>query len=192
MEKLPGIPVSDADWQQTPKAVQLLVMSLLEVQQRVKQLERQVAETAARRAPSSWIAAVRQAAAIRPERRGGRLDVESPQAPVGPLARGTTRAPRAWANAAVGWSRWTRWCRSSPPRADSGGHALSGDDPHPQRRQVFEIPPVRLQVTSTRCTPCAVRAATCSPKPTGPSRCHAAALVRVCRPGSVCCRAPTG
>ena len=41
------------------------------------------------------------------------------------------------------------------------GHALSGDDPHPQRRQVFEIPPVRPQVTeyqvhTLRCPGCGV------------------------------------
>ena len=82
---------------------------------------------AARRAPSSWIAAVRQAAAIRPERRGGRLDVESPQAPVGPLARGTTRAPRAWANAAVG---------------GAGGHVGAG--------QAHRVPTVRPRLERRR------------------------------------------
>ena len=83
---------------------------------------------AARRAPSSWIPAV---PAIRPERRGERLDVESPQAPIGPLARGTTGARGAWTNAAVG---------------GAGGHVGAG--------QAHLVPTLRPRLERRR-SPCA-------------------------------------
>ena len=121
------------------------------VQQRVKQLERQVAELqrGGRRRHGSPPSDSRR---IRPERRGGRLDVESPQAPVG-RSPGAQPGHQGHGRRCCRWSRWTRWCRSRPTACRQCGHALSGDDPHPQRRQVFEIPPVRPQVTEYQCTP---------------------------------------
>ena len=160
MEKLPGIPVSDADWQQTPKAVQLLVMSLLEVQQRVKQLERQVAELqrGGRRRhgsppsdkppPSGQSEEAGASTSSRRKRPSGR----SPGAQPGHQGHGRTLLSVEQVDTLV---------PVKPTACRECGHALSGDDPHPQRRQVFEIPPVRPQVTeyqahTLRCPGCDV------------------------------------
>ncbi len=150
MEKLPGIPVSDADWQQTPKSVQLLVMALLEVQQRVKQLERQVAELqrGGRRRhgsppsdkppPSGQSEETGASTASRRKRPSGR----APGAQPGHEGHGRTLLSVEQVDTLV---------PVKPTACRQCGHALSGDDPHPQRRQVFEIPPRSTRSTWRRC-----------------------------------------
>ena len=143
MEKLPGIPVSDADWQQTPKSVQLLVVALLEVQQRVKQLERQVAELQRggrrrRGSPPSPPSGQSEEASASTSSRRKRPSGRSPGAGPGHKGHGRTLLSVEQVDTLV---------PVKPTSCRQCGHALSGDDPHAQRRQVFEIPPVRPQVT---------------------------------------------
>jgi transposase len=57
-----------------------------------------------------------------------------------------------------------------PPACRKCGEALSGEDPHPRRHQVAEIPPVQAEVTEYRlhrltCTACGTR--TCASLPAG-------------------------
>ena len=157
VEKLPGIPVSDADWQQTPKSVQLLVMALLEVQQRVKQLERQVAELQRggrrrRGSPPSPPSGQSEEASASTSSRRKRPSGRSPGAQPGHEGHGRTLLSVEQVDTLV---------PVKPTSCRQCGHALSGDDPHAQRRQVFEIPSVRPQVTeyqvhTLRCPGCDV------------------------------------
>jgi transposase len=166
VDKPPGIPVSDSDWEQTPLSVQVLVVSLLKSQeqlqsqlqgslQRIQMLERQVAE-------------------LQADRRRGRgteasgLDDSGSPAQAATSSRKRRPSGRS-AGAQPGHEGRGRSLLSVDqvddlvPVKPSGcchcGHVLVGDDPGPQRHQVIEIPPVRPHVTeyqlhTLRCPHC--------------------------------------
>ena len=163
MKKPHELPVSDADWQQTPMSVRVLVISLLEVQQRMEQrveeLERQVSELRRGRQddggspPSDKPSAdsgthSRASSSSRRKRPSGR----SPGAQPGHKGHGRTL---------LSVDQVDRLVPVKPTSCGHCGHVLSGDDPHPQRHQVVEIPPVRPHVTeyqmhALRCPCCDV------------------------------------
>lgn len=166
MNKPADLPITAADWQQTPLAVQVLVISLWE---RVGQLEQVVEDQAAQlsrmatleeevarlreqvgktsrnssRPPSSDPPSVTKK---RRRRKGGRKRGGQP----GHQGHGRTLLPREEVDEIV---------PVKPDVCDSCGHALKGEDDHPQRHQVVEIPPVQTRVTeyelhTLRCAHC--------------------------------------
>lgn len=147
MDKPPQIPISAEDWRHTPVAVQALVITLW---QRVEHLERVVEQQAAR------ITALEQELARRRGRsRGGAQASASPT--------GVARPPRPPATpkrTPGGQPGHEGHGRSLLPLAAvdvvvplkpdccrNCGGPLGGDDPHPQRHQVVDVPPVQAQVT---------------------------------------------
>ena len=161
VDKLPQIPISDRDWRRTPLAVQALVISLW---QRVEHLEQVVEQQAAR------ITALEQELARRRGRsRGGAQSASSasggpsvtpshrpassgrlPGGQPGHVGHGRSLLPAEQVDAVVALK---------PEHCRHCGHPLHGDDPHPLRHQVVEVPPVRAQVTeyqrhTLRCPHC--------------------------------------
>lgn len=161
MEKPPQIPVSDADWRATPVAVQVLVVSLWE---RVDQLERVVEQQAAR------ITALEQELARRKGRgRGGAREASS--SPTSSSSKSSRKKPSSGRSPGgqpgheghgrsfVPVERVDAIVPLKPTACRHCGQSLQGDDRHPQRHQVVEIPPVRVEVTeyqlhTLRCRHC--------------------------------------
>ena len=164
MEKPHELPVTDADWRQTPRSVQGLVISLLEVQQRlehaVEQLEPQVGEVQhsgqdGRGSPPDSSppsdqsgTGSRASSSSRRKRPSGR----SPGAQPGHKGHGRTL---------LSVDQVDQLVPVKPTSCGHCGHILAGDDPHPQRHQEVEIPPVRPHVTeyqmhTLRCPCCDV------------------------------------
>lgn len=156
MQKPPQIPVSERDWQQTPLAVQTLVIALWERVEKLEQVVEQQAaritaleiELARRRGRGKGGAQASATPAQRPHRppASGR----SPGGQPGHLGHGRSLLPVGQVDVVVPVK--PRICRQC-------GQALRGDDPHPQRHQVVEVPPVRVQVTeyqrhTLRCAHC--------------------------------------
>ena len=148
MQKPDQLPLSDTDWQQTPLASQALIVAMWsELQQlrtEVASLREQVNQTSynSSRPPSSDPPAV----PARKRRGSGR----SPGAQPGHEGHGRHLLPVEQVDAVVPVKPFT--CASC-------GQALEGEDPHPHRHQVSEIPPVRIQVTeyqlhTLRCPHC--------------------------------------
>ena len=147
MEKPPQIPVSDSDWQRTPIAVQVLVISLWE---RVEHLEQVVEQQAAR------ITALEQELARRQGRgRGGAQQSSSTAQPSrrSRKRRSSGRSPggqpghEGHGRALVSVEQVDALVPVKPSACQHCGQSLSGEDPHPQRHQVVAIPPVQAQVT---------------------------------------------
>lgn len=153
MQRPVEIPISDADWQRTPASVQTLVMMLWE---RVQHLERQLAELLQRRGrgggsqPSDQAStsdkdddedgeepsddrSCRAATSSRKKRPSGR----SPGAQPGHEGHGRRLLSVEQVDQQV---------PVKPPSCRHCGQVLAGDDPHPQRHQVTELPPVRPRV----------------------------------------------
>ena len=145
LEKPLEFPVSDADWQRTPVAVQKAVGLLWET---VRQLQQRVAEL---------------------ERRGGG---GSPAQEDGRTASRLRKRRRSSGKKAGGQPGHEGHGRSllaveqvddvvaiKPSSCGQCGHPLVGNDPHPQRHQVVDIPPVQAHVTeyqlhTLRCPRC--------------------------------------
>ena len=136
MEKPSDIPVSDLDWQQTPVSVQGVVVSLwatvTQLRAEVEKLREQVAQTSrnSSRPPSSDPPSV----AKRKRRASGRRRGGQP----GHEGHGRTLLPVAAVDEVV---------PVKPSVCRSCGQVLSGEDDHPFRHQVSELPPVRAYVT---------------------------------------------
>ncbi len=161
MDRPPQIPVtdSDSDWQDTPIAVQVLVISLWE---RVEHLEQVVEQQAAR------ITALEQELARRQGR--GRHGAQQSSSAAPPSRR--SRKPRSSGRSPGGQPGHEGHGRTwvsveqvdalvplKPSTCQDCGQPLTGDDPHPQRHQVVAIPPVRAQITeyqfhTIRCEHC--------------------------------------
>lgn len=148
MQKPALLPLTDADWQQTPLASQALIVALWsEVQQlrsEVASLREQVHQSShnSSRPPSSDPPSV----PARKRRGSGRR----PGAQPGHDGHGRRLLPVEQVDVVV---------PVKPDTCASCGHALAGDDPHPHRHQVSEIPPVQVQVTeyqlhTLRCPHC--------------------------------------
>ncbi len=148
MEKPATLPLTDADWQQTPIAAQALMVALWdEVQQLradVASLREQVQQTShnSSRPPSS------DPPSTPARKRGG--SGRSPGGQPGHKGRGRTLLPIEQVDDVVALK---------PSTCASCGETLWGDDAHPQRHQVTEVPPVRAQVTeyqvhTLRCPHC--------------------------------------
>jgi len=148
MQKPSQLPLSDTDWQQTPLASQALIIAMWnELQQlraEVASLREQVNQSShnSSRPPSSDPPSV----PARKRRGSGRPPGGQP----GHEGRGRRLLPVEQVDVVV---------PVKPDTCASCGHPLVGDDPHPQRHQVSEIPPVQVQVTeyqlhTLRCPHC--------------------------------------
>ena len=148
MQKPDQLPLSDTDWQQTPLASQALIVAMWsELQQlraEVASLREQVHQTShnSSRPPSSDPPSV----PARKRRGSGR----PPGAQPGHEGHGRRLLPVEQVDVVV---------LVKPHLCASCGGALAGEDPHPHRHQVSEIPPVRVQVTeyqlhTLRCSHC--------------------------------------
>ena len=160
MEKPPVLPVSDADGQRTPIAVQQQVGWLWETVQaltnQVAQLQQHVAELEQRRegggggSPAPG-AQERDPAGSAPGKRSRRRS--SGKKPGGhPGHEGHGRSLLAV-------EQVDDMVAIKPSSCGHCGHALVGRDPHPQRHQVVDIPPVQARVTeyqlhTLRCPQC--------------------------------------
>ena len=163
MKRPPQIPISDSDWQRTPTAVQVLVVSSSE---RVGQLEQVVEQQAAR------VASLEEELARRKgrSRRGARAASSQSGASSSPRTdasrrRSSGRSPggqpgheghgRSW----VSVEQVDELIPVKPSNCHGCGHRLTGDDPHPQRHQEVVLPPLRAevieyQVHTLRCAHC--------------------------------------
>ena len=165
MNRPADLPISRADWQRTPLSVQALVMSLWE---RGKRLEQVVAEQAA---PLSRMAALEEEVARLREQVGksSRNSSRPPSSDPPSVAKRRRRSSGRSRGGQPGHEGHGRSLRSrdevneivpvKPATCGSCGHPLQGEDVHPQRHQVVEIPPVQAQVTeyelhTLRCTHC--------------------------------------
>ena len=148
MEKPATLPLTDADWQQTPITVQALIVALWdEVQQlrsEVVSLREQVQQTShnSSRPPTS------DPPSTPARKRGG--SGRSAGGQPGHKGRGRTLLPIEQVDHVIALK---------PSTCTSCGGILAGDDAHPQRHQVTEVPPVRAQVTeyqvhTLRCPHC--------------------------------------
>ena len=148
MEKPATLPLTDADWQQTPIASQALIVALWdEVQQlrsEVVSLREQVQQTShnSSRPPSS------DPPSTPARKRGG--SGRSAGGQPGHKGRGRTLLPIEQVDHVIALK---------PSTCTSCGGILAGDDAHPQHHQVTEVPPVRAQVTeyqvhTLRCPHC--------------------------------------
>ena len=153
MKKPAGLPISDADWKRTPTSVQVLVISLLDLQQRVVQLEKQLAGRRPGGGSSGSTPPTVDGPSATPstkKRSKHRPSGRSPGAQPGHEGHGRTLLSVERVDAVV---------PIKPPCCGHCGHALAGKDPHPQRHQVIDIPPVRARVTeyqlhTLRCPQC--------------------------------------
>jgi len=160
VDKPPGIEVPDADWASTPRSVQVLVLSLLKSQQHLLQRVEELAQ---------------QVAALQPRKRRGDGSGTSGSSDAGDSKDRATPSPRrkkASGRAPGGQPGHEGHGRpllavdqvdKEVPVKPTGcchcGHTLGGDDPHPLRHQVAEIPLVRPYVTeyqlhTLRCAHC--------------------------------------
>ena len=166
MKKPTDLPITDADWQQTPVSVQVLVVSLWA---RVRHLEQVVAQQAVQLSRLADLEA----------------EVVKLREQVGKNSRNSSRPPSTDAPSVPKRKRRKKSDRSrggqpgheghgrsllpaeqvdaivpvKPCRCGLCGHCLEGDDAHPRRHQVVEIPPVQAQVTeyqlhTLRCSEC--------------------------------------
>ena len=153
MERPRELPISDGDWQRTPIAVQTVVVSLWDQVRQLQQVVEQQGEQHAAR-----IAALEERLARRQGRGKGSPPSEgketssrrrrkrpssgrSPGGQPGHQGHGRTLLPVDQVDGVV---------PIKPVNCRHCGQALSGDDAHPQRHQVVEVPPVRVQVTEYR------------------------------------------
>jgi len=148
MQKPDLLPLTDADWQQTPLTSQALIVAMWsEVQQlrsEVASLREQVNQTShnSSRPPSSdppSVAARKRPGSGRPP--GGQPGHEGHGRRLLPVEQVDVVVP------------------VKPDTCVSCDHALEGDDPPPHRHQVSEIPSVQVQVTeyqlhTLRCPHC--------------------------------------
>ncbi len=145
MEKLPDIPLSDADWQQTPKSVRSLLVTLWTT---IAQLHDQIATLRAE------VAALREQVG-KTSRNSSRPPSSDPPS----VEKGTKkrRGPRRKPGGQPGHEGHGRALLAveqvdevvpvKPLVCRGCGQALSGEDAHPLRHQVTEIPPVQAHVT---------------------------------------------
>ena len=150
VKKPPEFPVSDTDWQQTPVAVQGQVVWLWEAVQaltsQVAQLQQRVVELEQRRGGGGGSPATGtqegDAAGSHPSKRSRRRSSgKKPGAQPGHEGHGRSLLPVEQVADVV---------PIRPSSCGHCGHALVGDDPHPQRHQVVDIPPVQAHVTEYR------------------------------------------
>jgi transposase len=163
MEKPHGLPVSDTDWRATPPAVQAqVVWQLQAVQQltgQVLQLQQQVAQLQQSGGGSGGGGGSPGAAKpegdtgrsrSRKRSRRRRSSGKKPGAQPGHEGHGRPLLPVEQVDEVV---------PVQPSSCHHCGHGLAGEDPHPQRHQVVDIPPVRAHVTeyqlhTLRCPHC--------------------------------------
>ena len=142
MEKPAGLPISDADWQRTPTSVQMLVISLLELQQRVVQLEKQWAG----RRPGGGSTGSAPPTANETTSATPSTKKRSKHRPSG-RSSGAQPGHEGHGRTLLSVERVDAMVPIKPSCCGHCGHALAGKDPHPQRHQVIDIPPVRTRVT---------------------------------------------
>jgi transposase len=162
LAKPPDLPLSDVDWQATPVAAQaLLVMLWAEAQQ---------LRTEVTRLRDQVVSLQDQVANLREQVQ--RSSRNSSRPPSSDPPTGKPRRPKARGRSPGGQPGHEGHGRGllpieqvdqivpvKPSCCRQCGAWLSGDDPHPQRHQVTEVPPVRAQVTeyqlhTLRCPEC--------------------------------------
>ena len=152
MEKPSDLPISDADWHDTP-TLQMLVVKLW---QRLQQLEQRVTELEQRQqgggkeSSSQSAKKVDTCAAVQRRRSKRRSSGRSPGAQPGHEGHGRSLLPVEQVQEVI---------PVKPEACDQCGLPLCGDDAHPRRHQVVEVPPVQVQVTeyqlhTLRCAHC--------------------------------------
>lgn len=151
MNKPSELPISDADWHETPVAVQALVIAMWERVQRVERLEQRVEQLE------------RQL-----RRRGGPPSSESGTAPMSGRkskrrssgrSRGGQPGHEGHGRSLVPLDHVDEMIPVKPASCRQCRQPLTGDDPHPMRHQVIEVPQVQARVTeyrmhTLRCTHC--------------------------------------
>lgn len=148
MEKPATLPLTDADWQQTPIAAQALIVTLWNEMQQLRTevawLREQVQQTShnSSRPPSSDPPSTPS----RKRRGSGRSAGGQP----GHKGRGRRLLPVEQVDHVF---------PIKPCACSFCGGVLEGEDPHPERHQVTELPPVRAQVSeyqlhTLRCPHC--------------------------------------
>jgi transposase len=142
VEKPAGLPITDADWQRTPTSVQMLVISLLDLQQRVVQLEKQWAG----RRPGGGSTGSAPPTANETTSATPSTKKRSKHRPSG-RSSGAQPGHEGHGRTLLSVERVDAMVPIKPSCCGHCGHALAGKDPHPQRHQVIDIPPVRTRVT---------------------------------------------
>ena len=152
MNKPSDLPISVADWHDTP-TLQMLVVKLWE---RLQQLEQRVAQLEQGQrggGKGSSGQTAKKGDPAKPARRGRskrRSSGRSPGAQPGHEGHGRSLLPVEQVQKVV---------PVKPEACHQCGQLLCGDDAHPRRHQVVEIPPVQVQVTeyqlhTLRCAHC--------------------------------------
>lgn len=152
MKKPSNLPISDADWSDTP-TLQMLVIKLWErlqqLEQRVAQLEQ--GQQGGRKGAAAQTAKNDDTATPAPRRHSKRRSSgRSPGAQPGHEGHGRSLLPIEQVQEVI---------PVKPEACRQCGQPLCGDDAHPRRHQVVEIPPVQVQVTeyqlhTLRCAHC--------------------------------------
>ena len=153
MKKPSGLPISDAEWQDTP-TLQMLVVKLWErlrqLEQRVTQLEQQQGNPSKGSSGQTAKRANASTASVPRKRSKRRSSGRSPGAQPGHEGHGRTLLPVEQVQEII---------PVKPEACRHCGLPLCGDDVHRRRHQVVEIPPVQVRVTeyqlhTLRCVHC--------------------------------------
>ena len=149
-EKTCCLPISDADWQRTTTSVQVLVISLLDLQQRVVELEKQWAEGL----PGGGSSGNTEPSAIPSTK-------NVPNTVLRAARPALNRDTKVMDARCCRWNGWPRWCRSSHlavatavTRWPEKTHILSATRSSTSRRCGLGLPNIS-------CIPCAAHSARC-------------------------------
>lgn len=155
--------IASEEWAATPESVQELVYSLLgvveEMQQIVAQLQGQISQLQGR------IAQLEEQVG-KNSRNSSKPPSSDPPGVKKPAAKASGQRQQGGQKGHVGRGRSlkaveevTRWVVSKPTSCQRCGTLLLGEDPHPQRHQVCELPPItpemiEYQVHTLTCVHC--------------------------------------
>jgi transposase len=135
----PGLPISPDDWVQTPPAVQVLVIALWE---RVQQLEQEVVSLREHLGQTS--------------QNSSRPPSTDPPGVSRPPSKGSGRAPggqrghRGAGRSLLPFEEVAEVVEVKPSCCAQCGTPLEGEDPHPLRHQITDLPPIQAHVTEYR------------------------------------------
>ena len=160
------LPITAADWQHTPLAVQVLVISLWErVGQLEKVVEQQAAQLSRMAALEEEVARLREQVGKTSRNSSRPPSSDPPSTPKkgrrrkSGRRRGGQPGHEGHGRSLLSREEVDRIVAVKPDTCESCGQPLEGEDEHPQRHQVVEIPPVKAQVTeyelhTLRCSHC--------------------------------------
>ena len=148
VDKPADLPSTVGDWQQTPAAVQALVLALwAEVQQLRAELST-LREQVGKNSRNSSRPSSSDPPSVAPRKK-----------PPSGRSSGGQRGHEGHGRRLLPVAQVDQVVPLKPDTCGQCGAALTGDDPHPQRHQVSEIPPVNVEVTeyqrhTLRCAHC--------------------------------------